>query len=540
MRFFRTRMALCLFFLVFAIILRLPFFFLSTDLSGFPFALTANKEALMMLQGQDVLDGHLPYTHYWNGTLPLGWFFYALLMWFSHGSLTVVRVIGAILVGCAGYITFKTAARCNSKGVALLAGCFYILFVSHLPAGQSVTYETFTGLAFASVLYFLLHTQPKKIHILWIALLYTLCVLLSPSFLFLLPALAVGLTLQFPIHVGFAPLTRNAFYNVVISRVGVYIFNAIIYSITLLAGCVFIYAMFYGLFALQSKQDLFLRSYAISTFGFDHFTANPPQLRQFSVISFFISCKELFLYWMSTAYWLVPFLIACFVVRMVWQMVAIRQELTKTNMVLFALLCFALLGFYYKSFMIIANTNYIKQLMPLLSLIMVGVFRFKWRDALLVLILSTVVGMWDVAKPAPWFYGKLFDYARNNIKNRAFYNDDLYRIRRVLNTVPLHSRDLFVCGEADMLYLLTNTMPAYYYLTMDVNLHNTLQDIIGHRVAHLRLVVQRLSPVFIVRKQTEDCKVAVDDLFLLQYQPVSHIGGYEIFMRNDQYKNFAK
>lgn len=524
--------------LLLAVIIRLPYYFASTNIRGAPFAFTVNREALFMLEGSSVLSGKLPYLGYWDKSMPMGWFAYAFLMFVSQGSLTMLRIIASLYVALTGFVLFRALDRSHQFHSGVLAGFFYIVFVSFLPAGQSFMYETITGLPLAGILYLLFSPNKKRKAVTGIALLYTFCLLMLPAFIFLLPAIAVAMAMYFPFNRRLADSSDQEIPKSFLSGLMRYGASFIIHVSILLVPAFLFYANLYFVYQPYDKSDFFLKSLSIATFGLNNSSSGFVQMKPFSWAGFWQGCEDYFMFYMRSNYWLVPFLSACFMLRSLVQLVFDKGRVQAQNTLLLGLLLSAMCGVFFAGIMSLKIQHYTKQILPILCIVMAKSLTFKWRDAKLLLVCAVILGLWDVTKPLWNRYSLMPVISGPKIFNPTIFNDQQYRMAKIINTIPLKRHELFVCGDSDMLYVLTNTRPVYYYLPFDVNFSPEMQKKIGIRVADFKLVAHRLNPVFIVQKQNEPCLRAIDDIILLPYTLVSRIGEYAIYIRRDHLHSF--
>ena len=114
----------------FALLIRLPFFF--------P-AVINWDESTFILMGQDLLDGHLPYTHLWDNKPPLLFGAFGMML-AVFDSIPGIRACGWLLVAGTGYLMFRLAARAYGREAGLAAALIGIFFMT-VTGGQAVMSE---------------------------------------------------------------------------------------------------------------------------------------------------------------------------------------------------------------------------------------------------------------------------------------------------------------------------------------------------------------------------------------------------------------
>jgi len=121
-----------LFFICVAILVRFPFFFK---------AVIDWDESTYILTGQDILNGHLPYTHLFIAKPPLGLLGYSLFILLFGKSVIGIRIAGALCVGAASYILYRSVRRIYGKIPGILSGAFLIILSSTMGSGMATMME---------------------------------------------------------------------------------------------------------------------------------------------------------------------------------------------------------------------------------------------------------------------------------------------------------------------------------------------------------------------------------------------------------------
>lgn len=114
----------------FALLIRLPFFF--------P-AVIDWDESTFILMGQDLLDGHLPYTNLWDNKPPLLFGAFAMMI-AAFDSIAGIRICGWLLVVGTGYLIFRLASRIAGRSAGLAAALIGMFFMT-VTGGQALMSE---------------------------------------------------------------------------------------------------------------------------------------------------------------------------------------------------------------------------------------------------------------------------------------------------------------------------------------------------------------------------------------------------------------
>lgn len=114
----------------FALLIRLPFFF--------P-AVINWDESTFILMGQDLLDGHLPYTNLWDNKPPLLFGAFAMMI-AAFDSIPGIRACGWLLVAGTGYLIFLLGRRTYGREAGLAAALIGMFFMT-VTDGQAVMSE---------------------------------------------------------------------------------------------------------------------------------------------------------------------------------------------------------------------------------------------------------------------------------------------------------------------------------------------------------------------------------------------------------------
>jgi 4-amino-4-deoxy-L-arabinose transferase-like glycosyltransferase len=117
-----------------SLLMRLPFFF--------PAVIDWDESTLILL-GQSILDGHLPYLKLWDNKPPLAFFSFALFIKMLGESIFAMRLAGTVCVVLVAYICCWVGETIWPRRQAgLVAGLLSISVISVAPSGQATMTET--------------------------------------------------------------------------------------------------------------------------------------------------------------------------------------------------------------------------------------------------------------------------------------------------------------------------------------------------------------------------------------------------------------
>ena len=118
--------------LAFTLLTRLPYFTVSV---------INWDESTFAILGQDLLDGHLPYTHLWDNKPPLVYVLFALFIGTFGRSITALRIGGVLCVWAASSILYVGVARLWGRAAGWTAALVVIVGCATLPSGQATMTE---------------------------------------------------------------------------------------------------------------------------------------------------------------------------------------------------------------------------------------------------------------------------------------------------------------------------------------------------------------------------------------------------------------
>lgn len=227
----RVRVALVLTGLILlAVLLRLPFFFPST--------VGSDDESTFILVGQDLLNGHLPYTHLWDVKPPFVGMFFALCLSFAH-SVVAVRVGGLLAVLLCATALYFLGTRLYDPESGVWAAILLIVYVSVQPKGQATLSEHIVLIPLAGLL-LLAFRWPTLANSLEIGACFGAAVLVRTNMAVIFPWVLLAVVLRArgsPLHTRL----RNA--------------------TALIAGAIFPLATLMAIYAAQGELPLFLHSF---------------------------------------------------------------------------------------------------------------------------------------------------------------------------------------------------------------------------------------------------------------------------------------
>lgn len=525
----RTRRAVFFTLIAVSVLIRLPFFFTSTDGYMRDAAITFHDEAMLMQQGRDVLRGHWPYITHWDNAAPLQWLVYAAIMLVTGCKLTLYRLLGAIYIGITSYVLFRVLAERGKMQCAWWSAIFYIVFGSTLQAGQSFTLEHLLGLPFAVILHDVLNHRycaAGRRRDARVLMAFAFCVWLTPSFLCMAP----GIALLYPgLRVPPFPLERR---NGRIARALRAAWPLLIRMVWLLIVAAAGYAFFWLLYLLRGEGDFFLRS----VFRASDYIAGPRAPLSYH---FF---RQYFVKMVHSDQWIMPLLLLCYVLRAGAMLLRGRA---KEDVLLYKMLLLAVCAFY----MIYCRGNnssyflfYLLQALPMCALMMGYAFHFNLADLRWFGITVSVLGLLNTTDDVRSHYAGMVKYAAGDkAQQDNFYGDRLYRTLEVMSTFPLEGETLIVCGEDDMLYMLSGMENPRYMFFPFYSYNTGLHAILNRNFPTLRAVVLAKNPLYITGREGDPLTnrgfAELGDLLTQRYVQVGSIEGTVIYVRKDRLRN---
>lgn len=119
-------------------------------------------ESTLILMGQSILNGHIPYVAAWDIKPPLVFYIYALFIFLFGKSIASIRIGGMLCVYIASIFIYKTGEVIHNKTAAIISALFLIVSVSSDFSGLSTMPEHILLLPLTFILYLLLTTDMNK------------------------------------------------------------------------------------------------------------------------------------------------------------------------------------------------------------------------------------------------------------------------------------------------------------------------------------------------------------------------------------------
>ncbi len=531
----KSRAGIFLLLMLLSIFLRLPFFFTSTDGYMRDGAMTFHDEAMFMQQGHEILRGHLPFLEHWDNAPPLQWYFFGLVMLLSGGTLTGFRIMAALYVGVTAYVVFRSMADRQKVVCAWWSAAFFLIYACTFQVAQSFTIEHLLALPFSLLVYTALN-PPMPSAKLWkkdvqVLGLFGFCSWISPYFLGMVPALV----LLYPRL--YAPERLEVLHKRKWVRVALDILANDVVPV-LVRACMYLsvaaagYAFFYVIYLLHGEGHYYLVS-VLDSAGY---------LTGLRMDSPFTFLRLYFNKMMNSSQWLVALFTACFLIKAA--MMGIQHRLRRDTLVypMLILAINAMFMLYWRGNNGALFLFYFLQVLPLFALIMGYTINFNLADLRWFTMLVSLVGIQQTLTPVQKAYPKLIAYALgDNSQSAAYYGDRLYHTAAVMATFPLEGEDLVICGEDDMLFLLTGMHnPRFFFFPF----HSTnwgLHKIIDRSFATLRNTVVDKKPLYIIGRELDSTTnrgfSEIGDLLQQRYVQVANIDGTLIYLRKDKLKN---
>jgi len=134
-------------------LVRLPSFF---------FSVFDWDESTLILVGQSILNGDIPYVDAWEIKPPFSFSIYALFIILFGKSIISIRLGGFLCIYIASIITYKIGELIHNKTTGIISALFLIVFVSLGPSGLSTMTEHILLIPVSFIFYLLLTTDINK------------------------------------------------------------------------------------------------------------------------------------------------------------------------------------------------------------------------------------------------------------------------------------------------------------------------------------------------------------------------------------------
>jgi 4-amino-4-deoxy-L-arabinose transferase-like glycosyltransferase len=151
---------------------------LVTRLPYFSVSVINWDESTFAILGQDLLDGHLPYTHLWDTKPPLVYVVFALFIYLFGRSIVALRIGGLLCVWAAASIIDYGISRRWDRLAGWTGALVVIVACATLPAGQATMSEHLALVPLSLVLVILLNADFRAARAFGLGVLLGLCVLI--------------------------------------------------------------------------------------------------------------------------------------------------------------------------------------------------------------------------------------------------------------------------------------------------------------------------------------------------------------------------
>ncbi|MBY0408370.1 MAG: glycosyltransferase family 39 protein [Rickettsiales bacterium] len=108
--------------MAFALLVRLPFFFMP---------IINWDESAYLIIGEDLAHGHLPYARYWTLKPPLGFGFYAAVIAVFGNSIVAVRAAASVWLGVCAWLVYASGVRLSGRLAGMAGALAFILYGSY-------------------------------------------------------------------------------------------------------------------------------------------------------------------------------------------------------------------------------------------------------------------------------------------------------------------------------------------------------------------------------------------------------------------------
>jgi 4-amino-4-deoxy-L-arabinose transferase-like glycosyltransferase len=172
--------------LVVAALTRFPFFFhdvISWD------------ESTLILVGQSIVDGHLPYVTLYELKPPILFYFFAAVIWAGGKSIVAIRLAGMICVWLVGFLTYKIGRGLWSARVGAVAGMLFVIASAVVASGsgQATLSETIALLPLVASLWVLLRLPNSALSLFVAGTLIALAALVRSNLVFVAFGVGIGI-----------------------------------------------------------------------------------------------------------------------------------------------------------------------------------------------------------------------------------------------------------------------------------------------------------------------------------------------------------
>lgn len=157
------------------LIVRLPSFF---------FSVFDWDESTLIIMGQSILNGNIPYVGAWDIKPPLAYYVYAFFIALLGKSIFSIRVGGLLCIYCASILLFRTGKAIHDRTAGIITALFLIVSVSSGPSGLSTMTEHILLVPISLILYLLLTVHIDRKMVFFIGTILGMSVLVKTNVLF--------------------------------------------------------------------------------------------------------------------------------------------------------------------------------------------------------------------------------------------------------------------------------------------------------------------------------------------------------------------
>lgn len=434
--------------------LRLPYFF--DSVIGW-------DESTYTLMGQDLLNGHLPYTHLWEVKPPLVFLFYALFINLFGKSILAIRLGGVLVVFCAAFFVYKTGRNLYNRKAGFYGAVLLIIYATVFKDAQITLTEHLTLIPISLILFLLTQKNtPRNIFLL--GLLLGIITLTRTNLGYLFPAVGIILALD-TIKKG--------------------IFKTTINVLLLSSGFLVLPLVIGALYLSKGYLDLLIRSTVMAPLAYSTVYSQNFFYKTRGVASLIYTSvfSENFLIWIL---FLGGILTSHFY--------PVRQKRIPIFKIL-TLFSFALLSIIHSGR---TYPHYLIQLLPFMALV-AGFFLISLlatKIKILFLILALVFSL----KPVVLKYTKV---AKNVYQEQAFLTDTGYKVINYLNQQRVSGEYVFFTVYHIGYWLTDTKIPTYYAHPSNLAKEFILKTVEGEEAStesELKEIFSK-KPVFIIKPE---------------------------------------
>lgn len=487
-------------------LVRLPSFF---------FSVFDWDESTLILMGQGILDGKLPYVDLWDIKPPASFYMYSLFIVLFGKSIAAVRLGGMLFIYVAAVFLYKTGKEMQWRTGGMISALLLIVFVSTGQSGLSTMTEHLLLVPISFMLYVFLTGVHKK-SVFAVGLLLGLSILIKTTMLFESVAACIVL-LSGLSEPDSQPQTR-------VKR-----------CVTLAAGIAIPVAAFVLYYLANSRVDVFLRTNIVAALAYAG-GRTTTSLSRSSV--FLVNIKDNIT--TNLPLWL---LCICGGVYLLFFEKETRRFLSIMVIFFMAQIC---------SLFIIgqpAGYHYLITSVPLMGLVGGVALSHLASDGcpgrkcfrLIIIVVAGAVLIYLLQGTVGKYYGQVISRATHK---QPLEDDACYRIARFLDRGGVRNQYIYMVNSCHIVYWITGSRcPTKYIHPSNLLVKEyMLKAIDGPDATKEKELLSILArqPLFIVRKtdswirEEEGFKKILDNELIKDYEPVETIDGtYQIYKRRN-------